>query len=65
MASFIRFTVFFLFLIPFLCAEEPERVPLPQAVGVLGDSISEGMMSEFSIERPPTLSQALTKAGHF
>jgi lysophospholipase L1-like esterase len=36
-----------------------EQVPLPRAMAVLGDSISEGMFSEFSIERPPTLGQVL------
>jgi len=34
-----------------------DGVPLPQAQAVLGDSISEGMLVQFSIERPPLFRQ--------
>lgn len=38
-------------------ADSEERVPVPYFMAVLGDSISEGMLSEFSVEQPPTLGQ--------
>ncbi len=36
-----------------------DRPPIPQGIAVLGDSISEGMLAEYSLERPPTLRQWL------
>lgn len=35
------------------------EAPLPRAMAVLGDSISEGMFSGFSLEHPPTTGQVL------
>jgi len=32
-----------------------DEVPIPSAIAVLGDSISEGMMTDYSLERPPSL----------
>lgn len=37
-----------------------EEPPLPQAMAVMGDSISEGMFSGFSLEHPPTNGQVLS-----
>ena len=42
-----------------LSQEREALPPLPRAMAVLGDSFSEGMLADFSIERPPTVSQLL------
>ncbi|MDB5038040.1 MAG: plb1 [Bacteriovoracaceae bacterium] len=60
MTGFIRVIIFFLLLTPFVYADPVEQVPLPSAMAVLGDSISEGLMSEFSIERAPGLLQVIS-----
>lgn len=53
-----------LLLILFLMAPHhsvhSENAPIPQAMAVLGDSISEGMMTDFSLERPPSLGKVFT-----
>ncbi len=41
-------------------AEETFFPPLPQAMAVLGDSMSEGMFAEFSLEKRPSASQLAT-----
>jgi hypothetical protein len=55
----VRVAVVFCFFASVVNAQESERIPLPSAMGVLGDSISEALLSEFSLERPPTFGQML------
>ncbi len=60
MKTLIRILLVMCFAAPYAWAED--RVPYPHSMAVLGDSISEGMLSEFSIERPPTLPQLVSMA---
>lgn len=38
---------------------EPVEIPLPRAMAVLGDSMSEGMLAGYSLEKRPSISVAL------
>ncbi len=55
--------VIFFFSVHFVFAEvhptHPVTIALPNAVGVMGDSISEAMLVEFSLEHPPTTKQLI------
>ena len=47
----------------FIKRGDAEVLSYPSSVAVMGDSISEGMLTEYSLERPPTLGQWLGALG--
>lgn len=51
------FSVSSLFFLILNNSTQADEIPLPHAMAALGDSITEGMLTDFSIEQPPNLTQ--------